>query len=478
VSTAKQRARADKKRLHAQARRSHLDALRLASSDRGSAREWSVATSAAQSLSEVRAIITTAVGAAIAHDDLSDIVERSVDALLDWEVQLTTQHDASQPEWAQARPSRVLSARLAQRCAELWASGWQPVDVAHVIRHHAKAKLVRLLALVIGAEASVVHADMPHWWADQLRALDVVAAEPSVVDVVVDSWQRCERLDIVSVLHDAVMLLGALEGLRPIAELNTPPARWSLVAHQQATSVAPSSVECGQASDKTMSTIRALLAKAEATTFAAEAEAFAAKAQEMMARYAIDAAMLDASGGGRLADGVRSRRFHLDHPYAKEKLTLLSTVASVNRVRCVYDGRYSMCTAVGFPEDLTVTDLLFTSLLVQATRSLNGASQGSRGSSPAFRRGFWIAYAVRIGERLSEAEQQAEQHATVQYGSALVPLLAARNEAVDERVNELFSNLTTMKTRRIDADGWYAGRSAADGASLDSPLAPLSRARN
>ena len=44
--------------------------------------------------------------------------------------------------------------------------------------------------------------------------------------------------------------------------------------------------------DSRLITIRNLLAKAEATSFPAEAEAFTAKASELMARYAIDEAML------------------------------------------------------------------------------------------------------------------------------------------------------------------------------------------
>ena len=46
---------------------------------------------------------------------------------------------------------------------------------------------------------------------------------------------------------------------------------------------------------KMLARIRALLAKAEATTFVEEADAFTAKAQELMARHAIDAAAVESS---------------------------------------------------------------------------------------------------------------------------------------------------------------------------------------
>ena len=44
--------------------------------------------------------------------------------------------------------------------------------------------------------------------------------------------------------------------------------------------------------DRRLSTIRALLAKAEATEYPDEAEAFFAKASELISRWAIDEAML------------------------------------------------------------------------------------------------------------------------------------------------------------------------------------------
>jgi Protein of unknown function (DUF2786) len=453
-------------------------------------------SSVADAAAAVWALIDNGVTAAQAGSALCDLVDESVEHLVAWEFD-AVERATTAPQWTAVRPRMVLAQRLVSRCAELWATGWQPVDVAHVVRHHSKPKLVRLVVLVMAAEPAAANVDMPGWWADQLAALDVaipgrIAGPAPIPQLLVDStapvtralldeWQWVERGTAVDVLNDAVTLLGALTAMRPIAELAPPPSRWSaLTATPNGSHSQPRrSGEASAVSDKTLATIRALLAKAEATTFEAEAESFAAKAQEMMARYAIDAAMLEANRGQRLADGVRSRRVHLDHPYAKEKLSLLATVAEVNRVRTIYDERYSFATLVGFAEDITVTDLLFTSLLVQATRSLGTATAAlRRGSSPSFRRGFWIAYAVRIGERLREAERQAEAEATVHYGSSLVPLLEARNEAVSERVDELFTNLQPMKQRRIDSEGWYAGRTAADLASIGSVHAPIATARN
>ena len=76
--------------------------------------------------------------------------------------------------------------------------------------------------------------------------------------------------------------------------------------------------------------VRALLAKAESTTFDAEAEAFTAKAQELMARHRIDRAMFEAREHRRRPEEPVSRRFGVGDPYADAKAMLLANVADAN----------------------------------------------------------------------------------------------------------------------------------------------------
>jgi hypothetical protein len=116
--------------------------------------------------------------------------------------------------------------------------------------------------------------------------------------------------------------------------------------------------------------IRALLSKAEATTFSEEADAFTEKAQDLMTRYAIDEALLDDADGHREVDTIR---IHVENPYAQAKAQLLSTVGAVNRVRVIWDDHHGMATAVGMAIDLQLVEMLFTSLLVQATLSIAAA---------------------------------------------------------------------------------------------------------
>lgn len=53
-------------------------------------------------------------------------------------------------------------------------------------------------------------------------------------------------------------------------------------------------------------------------------------------------------------------------------------------------------------------------------------------------------------------------------GTALVPLLAAREEAIDDTMEELFGDTLRpgRASRATDAEGWSSGRAAADLATL------------
>jgi hypothetical protein len=221
--------------------------------------------------------------------------------------------------------------------------------------------------------------------------------------------------------------------------------------------------------------IRGLLAKAESTDFPEEADALTAKAQELMTRYAVDEAVVDAERGDSLAEQVQTRRVHLENPYPEAKVRLLDAVARANGVRVIYLQTLGMATMLGMPVDLDLVDLLFTSLLVQATRALAAAGRaGDRGTrSPSFRRTFLVSYAARIGERLTEARDQATDAAAAARGTALVPVLRRRDQAVDDVFAEMFPQTYELRTTLSNARGWYAGRLAADTADLSSPRAQV-----
>ena len=225
--------------------------------------------------------------------------------------------------------------------------------------------------------------------------------------------------------------------------------------------------------------IRALLAKAESSTFEAEAEAFTAKAQELMARHRIDRAVLADEHPGRLADGVEGRRITVEDPYATAKFHLLAGLADVNGARAVWSRGESVATVFGFPVEIDIIEELFTSLVGQAAAAMQreGAKQDGygRNRTRAFRRSFLLAFADRVARRLQESVDRVVDEAGSAAGTDLVPLLAAREEAVDLKLKETFPELGTMRTSVSDAEGLFAGRLAADRADLSAgPRLPRS----
>jgi hypothetical protein len=341
----------------------------------------------------------------------------------------------------------------------LWQDGWQPADVVHVMRRRATQRAGRLVSAVI---AGVPTAGASPAWAAQLDRLEAPAG--SVTD-----WWRSEGVSSTVAWREVLRVVGVLRSLPPIEQLLPPPSGSS----------AGPAVHPGAVTDeRALSRIRGLLAKAESTEFAAEAEALTAKAQELMARYAIDTAVL--AGRGEQAAGdtvVGARRFHLDDPHAEAKASVVQAVAQTNGLRVVLMPGFGIATLVGIAAELDLVELLVTSLLVQAGRALilEAGLGGARARSTAYRRGFYYSFAQRIGERLTEAREQAHEEASATYGSALVPLLADRAAAVDRRVEELFPRLRRRSGPTVDPAGWAAGRRAADDAELSGGRVRLPR---
>jgi hypothetical protein len=449
---------------------------------------------------EMDRLIRTGLLLARVHDAKQPLAE-VVDALVDIDGM-----GAGRPRFE--HPHQRLQTGCLSRLATLWEQGWQPLDVAHVVRRQCNARVALLLICAMDAQhtSSDSAPFAPPDWTAQLISLSATIptaqadrlrrqatnrhAEPFA------AWQRADRISLPDLLEDALRLMSTLIGLGPLASIAPPPSRWS----RSVAAAAPLQGDRQAVSAKVLTTVRGLLAKAESSSFAEEAEAFATKAQEMMARHSIDVAMLDRDHGADLAAGIVSQRFHLDQPYANEKVHLLSVVGAAIRVRIVFSDAYAIAHAVGFPDDLAMTDVLYTSLLVQASRALTGVSDnqpskgqgkgqgtgqgkghgtgqgpGAHGRSPSFRRAFWLSYASRIGERLEAASARAEADGQATYGDALLPTLTERTKAIDHKIAALFGPLRPMKPRSVDAEGWYAGRDAADQASLHASTAQVRR---
>jgi hypothetical protein len=219
---------------------------------------------------------------------------------------------------------------------------------------------------------------------------------------------------------------------------------------------------------KLLARVRALLAKAESTTFPEEADALTAKAQELMSRHAIDAAMVDDPDvGGSAPD---HRILVVDPPYASAKLSVLGGVAAANRCQVVFTQPDERAHLFGFSVDLDVVEVLYTSLLLQATAAMTAAGSKTdrtgRSRTRSFRHGFLLAFAARISERLAEATRATITEVDEARRGALVPVLAHRDDAVDRALRKAFPQVKARRLSASSPEGLNAGRTAADRADL------------
>lgn len=227
--------------------------------------------------------------------------------------------------------------------------------------------------------------------------------------------------------------------------------------------------------DQMAERIAALLDKAESTSFPEEADAFMAKAQELMARHAIDEAMLDAARGSQ--DEIAQVEMTIAAPYASAKSVLLNSVAKSNRCRLVVSNRPGgrvVCLLVGFETDIRHTRSLYLSLSHQAVRFMLDAPLPPGDTPRRFRHSFLLAYAFRIGERLEEAEALAMSDAEAEQlahptGRSVSLVMASREAKVDRAFAEAFPRLGTKRISSSSGGGHRSGRAAADRSSLDRP---------
>jgi len=393
---------------------------------------------------------------------------------------------------------RALGRALVDAVTAAWSRGWQPADLHRLVQRTSGRAHARLSAVALGCEAlRYARVSVPVRWRQQL---DAVGAEPPpdgddrwAVPVGAeggDLWgggvpSIDDRADAVRV---AIETLALIRSLPPLPQLGPHPgdATGTRVRGGPSGSAGPGGSgdsdhladargSGGGVDPRILHRVTALLAKAESTTYPDEAEALTVKAQELMTRHAIDVAAVEAErGGGARTSG---RRIGIDDPYARARVTLLSEVARANRCRAVWSRGLGFATVFGLDGDLDAVEVLYTSLLVQATRAMvvarpPGPGVGSRvapsgAATRSFRQSFLVAYAHRIGDRLRQvAEATAAEAAAGPGGGGLLPVLARRTDAAEAAAAAAFPNLKTFSASGRDADGWLAGRQAADRADL------------
>jgi hypothetical protein len=224
--------------------------------------------------------------------------------------------------------------------------------------------------------------------------------------------------------------------------------------------------------DPILAKVRKLLAKAEdQAATPEESELYTAKAAQLISDYGIDQALLaarDPSG-----DLVGDRVITLDAPYATDKAELLSEVATRLRCRAVLltrrapGGRELSVHLFGHESDLVRTDLLFTSLLLQAGTGLAHTVIPAWEHKAAFRRSWLAGYRMAISRRLAETEERAETAAEGRYrdaGTSAALVLADRSAQVDAALDQEYPRVGTARPRTLSGSGmpqgWAEGQRA------------------
>ncbi len=235
--------------------------------------------------------------------------------------------------------------------------------------------------------------------------------------------------------------------------------------------------------DQVLATVRKVLAKAEdpaATPH--EAETYNAKASDLMAAYGIDRALLAVADPD--SDVVGDRVVVAEAPYARDKATLLSGIAHEMRCRAVLRTRYPAGVKqlslhlFGYDSDLLRTEVLYTSLLVQASVGMARAPVPFGEQVAAFRRSWLAGFTHAVVQRLAVAERRAAEQAespasTEAEGRSVALVLADRSVAVADTLARHYPRLQSGRPRVLSGsgmvDGWSAGqRAVIGGRTLDA----------
>lgn len=229
--------------------------------------------------------------------------------------------------------------------------------------------------------------------------------------------------------------------------------------------------------DKWLERVRKLLTLAEdpAATIG-EAEAATAKATELMAKYGIEQAMLDAAKGRGERPVPGNRKVPCAPPYASEKIGLLNGIAQAMGVRCVRTNErgngFQTLHMFGFESDMQRAEILYTSLLLQQITAMRHEEQTGAGvpywdNIKSWRRSFLAGFGQAVTIRVDQAERAARRtYDATHSGPSTALVVADKSKEVDAAVADVYPRLRTGRSRSLQGSGGSRGRAAGNAANI------------
>jgi len=232
-----------------------------------------------------------------------------------------------------------------------------------------------------------------------------------------------------------------------------------------------------------------LLRHAEGASTEAERDAFFTKAQELATTHSIELAVARASQEDKSAQSPVFEAVRLGHRGQQSNvrfIELMLAITRANDLRCTIRGDNTGVTMYGFPGDIDVAKALYVTLVMQMVADgdayiRSGAHRPTHGRTA--RAAFYAGWTDRIGQRLHEAQRNAQRSAgaleeRIDAATGMVSTekslaLVAKDLEVDDYFDHMRRQHGVRGTWRgssgvRDGRSHARGRAAADRARLGS----------
>lgn len=231
--------------------------------------------------------------------------------------------------------------------------------------------------------------------------------------------------------------------------------------------------------------IRGLLAKAESTEFEEEADLFLQKATELMAKYRIDEALLQAAN--KSADDPVERITITVGKWGIAKGSLIVYICKSFGCHAVWAakvGGQRRCNIIGHKSDLEMVTALFTSLEIQLDRELLNVQGYDKGETRSARSSFANGWCSKVGTRVKShykkaMEEEKSNLSSSEESSSVALVLASRDDAVEAKYQEIYNRKPRYKsstTRTSDYVAYQSGYAAGNNADIGASAIGSQRA--